>query len=790
MSSVAVAQSRTVQEQSNRVTGQPMDVSAAVDSARAAAAAASPITSTRPLKRARDGSDADWTRSLQQARVSTSASMHQQQHQQHNSAVYTAPSQIIATPRRVESVVFAGYEILPAFPSPYPFDDNSHSHSNHHGSGTGTGSTHQTRVPLHNLKADRHIELDQSSRATTNGGPSGVAARAASTPGASTDLTPVSDTDSEDAESAHHPTNGAFVANLDDAFSRLQREDHGQDGRHRLSRTQSPSLGNDIDMGSPITELVTEPSPELVDPTIAASESAEPAFHAPPPPPTSATNGTHSKSKSSPRPSGSGSRKPTRGQGGRFAPKPGGSSAPPRVRKPSSAPRLVSIDGTPRLTQKELRELTRRDRDSINGSHSLVGAAGPVAVEKTTKRLFVCEGCFKYMLEADSWNQHRNECTYDRPPGRKVYENGSQTIYEVDGAVDKLYCQNLCLFGKLFIEHKYIFFDVEGFMFYIITEKSFTRDSPVAYFSKEKNSYDDYNLACIVTFPPYRQNGWATLLIEFSYEITRRFSDTPGTPERPLSDLGLRGYLNYWTSVLVRYFQQLYDSDDPVAHDNSKPVTTAIAAATVIKPTNGNDNDSAISQDDDDDDDESDLSVLDDDEDDDDDESVEVVRDIKPITTRSSRTTLSLRRNSRGQATMSLVNRSVSPFNTSEPKPSSRQTRTNVGALMRTTKERRGGGGGGEFTWPTTLERIAYDVNLRPDDVSFALVQSGLAKWRRPLGQVTRSNDTATGAAAHQQEEGQDEILEVVVTKELVSQVARDKKVKPKGMLDLDKVLL
>lgn len=34
--------------------------------------------------------------------------------------------------------------------------------------------------------------------------------------------------------------------------------------------------------------------------------------------------------------------------------------------------------------------------------------------------------------------------------------------------------------------------------------------------AQEKVSYDDNNLACIVVFPPFRQKGWATLLIEFS----------------------------------------------------------------------------------------------------------------------------------------------------------------------------------------------------------------------------------------------------------------------------------
>lgn len=33
---------------------------------------------------------------------------------------------------------------------------------------------------------------------------------------------------------------------------------------------------------------------------------------------------------------------------------------------------------------------------------------------------------------------------------------------------------------------------------------------------KEKISYDDYNLACIVTFPPFQKKGYGMLLIEFS----------------------------------------------------------------------------------------------------------------------------------------------------------------------------------------------------------------------------------------------------------------------------------
>lgn len=33
---------------------------------------------------------------------------------------------------------------------------------------------------------------------------------------------------------------------------------------------------------------------------------------------------------------------------------------------------------------------------------------------------------------------------------------------------------------------------------------------------QEKVSYDDHNLACIITFPPFQNRGFGKLLIEFS----------------------------------------------------------------------------------------------------------------------------------------------------------------------------------------------------------------------------------------------------------------------------------
>ena len=46
------------------------------------------------------------------------------------------------------------------------------------------------------------------------------------------------------------------------------------------------------------------------------------------------------------------------------------------------------------------------------------------------------------------------------------------SIYEIDGSKNKVYCQCLCLLAKLFLDHKTLYFDVEPFLFYVLTQQT------------------------------------------------------------------------------------------------------------------------------------------------------------------------------------------------------------------------------------------------------------------------------------------------------------------------------
>ncbi|OAG15160.1 hypothetical protein CC77DRAFT_947391 [Alternaria alternata] len=198
-------------------------------------------------------------------------------------------------------------------------------------------------------------------------------------------------------------------------------------------------------------------------------------------------------------------------------------------------------------------------------------------VGRRVERLYVCQWCFKYSKELLGFIGHLvsfPSCPLRNtpPPGVNVYTKDNYSLYEIDGEKHKLYAQNLSLFAKLFLDTKSVFYDVTTFLYYLLVAHNPTPEIPntgfgddaeasrvgaqgqgqvVGFFSKEKMSWDNNNLACILVFPPWQKQGLGQILMGASYEMSRR-EDRLGGPEKPLSDLGRIAYIHYWSQTLAR----------------------------------------------------------------------------------------------------------------------------------------------------------------------------------------------------------------------------------------------
>ncbi|VDM51465.1 unnamed protein product [Toxocara canis] len=159
-----------------------------------------------------------------------------------------------------------------------------------------------------------------------------------------------------------------------------------------------------------------------------------------------------------------------------------------------------------------------------------------------------------------AFRRHLLKCDLRHPPGNEIYRRDNVSVFEVDGSLSLIYCQNICLLAKLFLDHKTLYYDVEPFLFYVLTRNDEGGFHFVGYFSKEKYSAQKYNLSCIMTLPCYQMRGFGRFLIDFSFLLSRR-EGMMGTPERPLSDLGRIAYLNYWLSAILEH---LHETLDPV----------------------------------------------------------------------------------------------------------------------------------------------------------------------------------------------------------------------------------
>ncbi|PTB77404.1 acyl-CoA N-acyltransferase [Trichoderma longibrachiatum ATCC 18648] len=159
---------------------------------------------------------------------------------------------------------------------------------------------------------------------------------------------------------------------------------------------------------------------------------------------------------------------------------------------------------------KEVLGLTSSHAKGASTQDGLLDAAGRGPSKKDKdglpmlERLYVCPSCFKYAKELVAWWGHVKLCQQRAHiPGNKIYVHpkGRRTVYQ-------------------------------------------------------KMSWDNNNLACILIFPPWQRKGLGALLMGASYEISRR-EGIMGGPEKPISDLGKKGYQRFWAGEIARWLLSL-----------------------------------------------------------------------------------------------------------------------------------------------------------------------------------------------------------------------------------------
>ncbi|CAD6189925.1 unnamed protein product [Caenorhabditis auriculariae] len=200
---------------------------------------------------------------------------------------------------------------------------------------------------------------------------------------------------------------------------------------------------------------------------------------------------------------------------------------------------------------------------------------------QTSSEIHVCMFCLHATHDRTLAEIHWDNCDWRYPPGNEIYRDGNLSFFEVDGAKENWYCRNLCLLAKLFISSKTLHHEVDTFLFYVLCEITNEGLVIVGYFSKEKNPSKNNNLSCLLTLPNVQRMGYGRLLIDMSYALSR-LERKIGSPEHPLSDLGLLAYRGYWRSSILCFLRSMRDQHRSVVSIKEMSLQTRINPIDIV----------------------------------------------------------------------------------------------------------------------------------------------------------------------------------------------------------------
>jgi len=241
---------------------------------------------------------------------------------------------------------------------------------------------------------------------------------------------------------------------------------------------------------------------------------------------------------------------------------------------------IVKKNKTPKKSQSGIKEIR------IGDARMVPSFSSPFPEEYARQNvLYVCESCLEYFATEFVLKRHQKKCLSTLPPGEVVYHDSDNLgVFRVEGSTERTFCQSLCLIGKMFLDHKTLYYDVEPFLFYVVGELVENRFKIFGYFSKEREEGAN-NLSCIVVFPPYRRIGLGSFLIDFSYHLTRTGNSPPYTagPEQPLSEEGEKAYSAYWKDTVVRYILVKKEFAPTAQEFSEMSAATGVASDTLKK---------------------------------------------------------------------------------------------------------------------------------------------------------------------------------------------------------------